>query len=256
MINDYKMNNDTNTHLRWWSCVPAWPLCKEDPHYKMLRHVFSDHTTNAPYKKGELNGKWKGFYTEGEERHQVVGIFHNFSVFFPRLNWVDLLLQNCKIEYANPVQKVRWQYELRGCDSKTAEQLHADVALRITDSSTSGDIILVIEAKKRSKKPASPSKRDRTDPNRYLRLNHLTSFQRTYSIFLIDSDDAGRWSKSGFEENIRFLTWDKFHDIQLTELAEVFDDTEVTEYFLELCARHFNWYREWYWGPSDSATHF
>ena len=47
-IPDYMV--DIRTHKRWWTCIPAWPLSKEDRYYTILKHVFSDHTTNTKSK--------------------------------------------------------------------------------------------------------------------------------------------------------------------------------------------------------------
>ena len=52
-------------------------------------------------------------------------MFHNFSV-FSSINWAESLLSSVfRIDYVPPVRNVCWQYELRGCDLKTAKQLHA-----------------------------------------------------------------------------------------------------------------------------------
>jgi hypothetical protein len=247
-IPDYMV--DTRTHKRWWTCVPAWPLSKEERYYKILKHVFSDHTTNTFGKKSQL---WSGFYTEGEERHQVVGVFQNFSI-FSSINWVERLLKACCIDYTKPIRSVSWQYELRGCDLKTAKQLHADIALRIKDASEQdGEMAVIFEAKKYDEKNKGPGKQDINDPKRYLRLNHLDTFKRKHSRFLIDRGNEDKWKKSGFKPETDFITWDKINEIQQLELTEISDDVALVDYFLSACEAQFQWYRDRQ--PYDSPDH-
>lgn len=216
---------DNRTHLFWWTWIPALPLSRDDRWYRVLRQVFADHTTNCLRET-----RWDGFYTEGQENHQVVSVFHTFSA-FPTLHWTEALLRSCSIDFVQPVTAVRWQYQLQGkVDGRDA---HADIALRITDGSRS-ELAVVLEAKR---KRGRFNTKD-NDPDYYTRLNRLDGFSRKHAVYLIDESDL--MQRSAKLPGCRMLTWQTVVKIQMYELERLalVDDTKshllrLVHYYLQ-----------------------
>jgi hypothetical protein len=218
---------DNTTHLRWWTCVPAWPLNQNDRFYRILRHVFSDHTTNFQRK----TGKWSGFYTERDERHQVVGLFHAFGA-LPTNDWAEQLLIAAKIVFAPPIRSVRWQYELRGKTS-AGKQRHADIALLIEDASGPEDLLVVLFEAKRA--GGTPGKKDTEELQSYLAIHHLSAYKRKHVSLLIDEIDLHKVREP-------VLTWQKLCEIQVACFTRLTIDEPVKVILLSLLQDNWDWH--------------
>lgn len=224
---DYML--DDRTHRYWWTWVAAWPLSNSDPFYKMLWNVFSDHTTNCR----KADGRWTGCYTEGNELHQTLGVFHNFSA-LPTTDWLESLLRDCNVDFCPPITSVRWQYELRGRDTRALEKtLHADIAMRIADSRGLDDEIALVFEAKRAK--GRLKRKDHQDADCYTYLDHLKSFRRKYARRILDRNDLS---------NIRQgdLTWQVLSDLQLNAFDRlIMPESDKRRLNLALL-RYLNWF--------------
>jgi hypothetical protein len=230
---DYMMSDD-RTHRYWWTWIPAHPLSHEDKWYCILRVVFADHTTNC-----YANGNWLGFYTEnlrdkkGEKQgnHATIGVFHTFSA-LPSVNWAELVLRECGIEFQPPITSVRWQYQLQGPDPEGGE-LHADIAMRVVDAEgIEGEFAVVFEAKGRGERLKD---KDRDDS--YLRLPQLSGFKRKFVVLLLDEIDIANVSA-----NRPSTTWQAVAKIQLKEIERLDLPPATKRHLLALMRSHLHWY--------------
>ena len=136
---DPLLAHDRKTHRFWWTWVPAHPLSRDDPWYRILEWVFADNTINCV----RADKSWRGYYTEGSEYQLTVGVFHTFSA-LSTLHWVESLLGASGIEFSPPVAQVRWQYELKGTYVDGPGEGNADIALRIVDANGPAEEFAVV----------------------------------------------------------------------------------------------------------------
>jgi hypothetical protein len=224
---------DPKTYLYWWTIIPVLPENQDDPHYKMLKRLWADHTMNCLSKK---TGTWKlassrGFYVQRREDYITPALFHIWAA-FPDCTWVTSLLDSWEIPHGS-VQRVKWSYSWEQKRHQSRRPDITDIVLCWEDEQ--GQAVLVIEVKRPG---GALSDKDLNGGVAYLQLPSIRPFKRKSVAFLLaDADISAASAKLPAKTLI--ASWQTIGELQAAHASRLAVPLPVQNLVCSYIGKHY-----------------
>jgi hypothetical protein len=224
---------DPKTYLFWWTIIPVLPESRDDPHYKMLKRLWADHTMNCLSKK---TGTWRlassrGFYVQRREDYITPALFHIWAA-FPDCSWVISLLDAWKIPHGT-VQRVNWSYSWEQKHDLSRRPDITDIVLCWEDEQ--GQAVLVIEVKRAG---GALSDKDLNGGAAYLQLPSIRKFERKWVAFLLANADVGAASAK-LPPNTSIVSWQTIGQLQAFHASQLVVPSPVRDLVCSYIGKHY-----------------